>query len=95
MDKDAPSVTSDSVLKQNLQNIDLNILDTVGRELTLKNLEKLLIVMNNKLPQKECSKRINEIDQYGYSLIHYFTEIDYHECIKFLVRFGGDVNLKA
>ena len=67
----------------------------MGRELTLKNLEKLLLMMNKKLPQKEVCKSINEVDQFGYSLIHYFTEVDYHECIKVLIRYGGDLNLKA
>ena len=38
---------------------------------------------------------INEFDQFGYALIHYFTEIDYHECIKVIAKSGGDVNLKA
>lgn len=51
--------------------------------------------MNKKLPQKEVCKSINEVDQFGYSLIHYFTEVDYHECIKVLIRYGGDLNLKA
>lgn len=38
---------------------------------------------------------INEIDHYGYALIHYFTEIDYYECIKAIAKNGGDVNLRA
>ena len=52
-------------------------------------------LLKENLDQDEFIKLINESDEYGYSLIHYFTEVDYFECIKVLISFGADVNIKS
>ena len=38
---------------------------------------------------------INDTDEHGYALIHYFAYIDYDEAIKALIDFGADANIKA
>jgi ankyrin repeat protein len=90
--EEAPSAEN---FDDSFKDIDLNILDTVGKEFTLKVLGKILKIMKDKMGQEKSRAMLDEIDQYGYSLIHYFTEIDYHECIKVLVSFGVDINKKA
>ena len=35
------------------------------------------------------------IDNYGYSLVHYFAYIDYHEALKLLALNGADLNIKS
>ena len=38
---------------------------------------------------------LNESDEHGASLIHYFTALDYPELIEFMHSQGADINLKA
>ena len=71
---------------QDFNGIDDHILDTLGREFTLKILSRLL----SKLRDKEI---INELDNSGFGLIHYLTFLNYHEAIKLLGEFGANLNL--
>jgi hypothetical protein len=38
---------------------------------------------------------MNEIDDYGFALIHYFSYLNYHEAIKLLADIGVDLNIKT
>jgi ankyrin repeat protein len=64
------------------------MLDTLGREFTVKILERIL----NQLTDQ---KIINELDNCGYALIHYFALVNYYEAIKLLAKFGANLNLMS
>jgi hypothetical protein len=61
--------------------INQNMLETISREYIHKILEQILQKMLAKYDQKYVIESINEIDQDGYALIHYFTLLEYNQAI--------------
>jgi ankyrin repeat protein len=65
----------------------------MNREFLKRVMTKILNRMKSELPNDERFQLINESDQYGGSLIHYVTALDYSELIVLLYEHGA--NLKA
>ena len=57
------------------------IIDILEREFTQKNLKTILDRLQQEINSEEVKILLNEIDEHGYALIHYFAKINYHEVI--------------
>lgn len=77
------------------KHLDPHVLDLVSREYTVKILEKILSRMKTSFQKAKRVSIINEVDDQGYALIHYFTHVNYSEAVKLLADFGADINLKV
>ena len=77
------------------KNLEPHVLDLVGREYTVKILDKILIKMKASFSKAERIQIINEVDENGYALVHYLTHVNYFEAVKLLADFGADINLQV
>ena len=57
--------------------------------------KKALSSICDSCKMKNDKSLINEADEYGLSLIHYFAAINYHEAIVLLVNNGISVNTRT
>lgn len=72
------------------------MLDLVCKELTLKILKKLISKLKeHDYTQTEICEMLDEADKYGYSLVHYFSGINYFEAIKVIAQYGANVNVRS
>ena len=75
--------------------MSLEMLDTVCREFTLSILRKIVNKFKEEGSQKTVSEVLNELDEHGYALIHYFCYVNYEQAIQFLIQEEADLNMAA
>ena len=75
--------------------LDKNIISIIEREFMEKILETILLKLKKEVKDRERLEFINYIDNYGYSLAHYFAYIDYHQALKILAANGADMNIRS
>ena len=75
--------------------MDQEVLETLNREFIKRVLTKILEKIKEEITNEEATKLINEIDEYGASLLHYVTAINYYELIPILHEAGADLNIKT
>eukprot|EP00347_Sterkiella_histriomuscorum_P020850 403336227 len=87
------SITSN--IEGQFKNFDNEMLETLNQEFTIRVIEKFLIKMKAELPDEERIRLLNEHDQYGGTLIHYITGLNYYKLIPILHEFGADINMRT
>jgi ankyrin repeat protein len=71
------------------------VLETLNREFIKRVMTKMLTRMKDELNSEERMRLVNDLDEYGGSLLHYVTALDYYEMIPLLHEYGADLNIKS
>lgn len=69
-------------------------LENLGRQSFIMIVTRLFSLLKEKFPQ-QYSDYINELDEHGVALLHYFAALDYSELIQVFKEFGADLNIKT
>ena len=61
----------------------------------IKNVQDIIIKLDQVFGSEEKVKLLNEADNYGFCLVHYFCAIGYHEVVYILGDHNIDINVKT
>lgn len=71
------------------------MLETLNKEFAIRVIDKLLKRMKAEMTDEVRIRLLNEYDQYGGTLIHYITGLNYYELIPLLHANGVDINIRT
>lgn len=91
---DAEAPSSDN-LKEQVKNLNDDMLETLNREFVKRVLVKILERMKNEMSESERKNLLNQFDPNGATLLHYVTALNYYELIPVLHEYGADINIKS
>lgn len=78
-----------------MENLDTNMLETLNKEFIIRVMTKTLQRMKVEIQEEERLQLINQLDEYGGSLLHYVTALNYYELIQVLVENGANINIQS
>jgi hypothetical protein len=82
-------------LLKHLEHVPTQMLEVVSKEFTNRLIIKLVQTMKDTFDKQQVAELLNQQDDFGYSLVHYFSHINYHEALKLMIESGVDINVKS
>ena len=45
------------------------------------------------MSRQEIKNELDNIDEYGFAIVHYFAYLNYYEIIEIIQEYGADINI--